>query len=303
MRSIVMSHRGRFQNGHSAETLAAALHDPHNVIWLDIQDATDEDVALLREQFGFHPLAIEDATRAHERPKVDAYGVPGDIDGDGVADIVPPVETGPVESGSAVPDAVQDTLDAAASNPEFEGWADEEPEESVLIPLDTSPAIIPDEDEGLIERGYYFVVFYAAIFDPQEDHIRGNPISLFIGANYLVTVHAGPIPHIGETIARWRAPEKPHGASRRHPRVLPARRDGGRLLPAHGSGGRPGGGAGGCDFHPFRREVNRNHLSIEEGSARHAPDRRAGARCAQRVAAPPTARLLTGGCGLPAGCL
>ena len=206
MRSIVMSHRGRFQNGHSAETLAAALRDPHNIIWLDIQDATEEDVALLREQFGFHPLAIEDATRAHERPKVDAYGVPGDIDGDGIADIMPPVE-----SGQAVPDAVQNTPDAAASNPEFEGWIEEEPEESVLIPLNTSPAVIANEDEGLIERGYYFVVFYAAIFDTQEDHIRGNPISLFIGANYLVTVHAGPIPHIGETVARWRAPKSPLG--------------------------------------------------------------------------------------------
>jgi magnesium transporter len=206
MRTMIMSHRGRFQNGLSPETLAAALHDPHNVIWLDIQDATDEDVDLLREQFGFHPLAIEDATRAHERPKVDAYGVPGDIDGDGVADIVPPVD-----SGQAVPDTGQDTLDAAASNPELEGWADEEPEESVLIPLDTSPAVIANEDEGLIERGYYFVVFYAAVFDPQEDHIRGNPISLFIGANYLVTVHAGPVPHIGETMARWRAPKSPLG--------------------------------------------------------------------------------------------
>jgi len=198
MRSMIMSHRGRFQNGLSPETLAAALHDPHNVIWLDIQDADDEDVDLLREQFGFHPLAIEDATRAHERPKVDAYGVPGDIDGDGVADIVPPVD-----SGQAVPDTGQDPLDAASFSPDFE--------ESVLIPLDTSPAIIANEDEGLIERGYYFVVFYAAIFDPQEDHIRGNPISLFIGANYLVTVHAGPVPHIGETMARWRAPKSPLG--------------------------------------------------------------------------------------------
>jgi len=207
MRSMIMSHRGRFQNGLSSETLAAALHDPHNIIWLDIQDATEEDVALLREQFGFHPLAIEDATRAHERPKVDAYGVPGDIDGDGVPDIMAePDASGvvpPVDSGPTMPDTGQDTREAASFSPDFE--------ESVLIPLDTSPAVIPNEDEGLIERGYYFVVFYAAIFDPQEDHIRGNPVSLFIGANYLVTVHAGPIPHISETVARWRAPKSPLG--------------------------------------------------------------------------------------------
>jgi magnesium transporter len=215
MRSIVMSHHGRFQNGLSLEALAAALHDPHNVIWLDLQDATEEDVALLREQFGFHPLAIEDATRAHERPKVDAYGVPGDIDGDGVADIEAEPDSSSVVpavgSGPTLPDVGQGPLETASWNPELEGWTEAEPDESVLIPLDTSPAVIPNEDEGLIERGYYFVVFYAAIFDPKEDHIRGNPVSLFIGANYLVTVHAGPIAHINETMARWRAPKSPLG--------------------------------------------------------------------------------------------
>jgi magnesium transporter len=215
MRTIVMSHRGRFQNGHSLEPLAAALHDPHNIIWLDIQDATEEDVVLLREQFGFHPLAIEDAIRAHERPKVDAYGIPGDIDGDGVADTTAESDwsssVAAVDGSTALPDTGLDMLDATASNPELEGWTEEEPEESVLIPLDASPAVVPSEDEGLVERGYYFIVFYAAIFDSQEDHIRGNPISLFIGANYLVTVHAGPIPHIGETMARWRAPKSPLG--------------------------------------------------------------------------------------------
>ena len=77
MRTMIMSRHGRFQNELS---LADALNDPHSIIWLDIQDATEEDVALLSEQFDFHPLAIEDAIRAHERPKVDAYGVANDID-------------------------------------------------------------------------------------------------------------------------------------------------------------------------------------------------------------------------------
>jgi hypothetical protein len=86
MRSLVVSHNGRFQNGLPPEAIAGALADPHRMVWLDITDPTDEDVALLREQFGFHPLAIEDAIKAHERPKVDAYGVPRDEDDDGVPD-------------------------------------------------------------------------------------------------------------------------------------------------------------------------------------------------------------------------
>jgi magnesium transporter len=207
MRTMIMSRYGRFQNDLS---LADGLNDPHSIIWLDIQDITEEDVTLLREQFGFHPLAIEDAIRAHERPKVDAYGVANDIDDASMAE--PGSSSMPaVDSALTLPVVDRDPEEAALQNSELEGWIDEEPEQSVLIPLDTSPVVIPQEDEELIERGYYFVVFYTAAFDPQENHIRGTAISLFIGANYLVTVHAGPIAHIGETMARWRAPKSPLG--------------------------------------------------------------------------------------------
>ncbi|RYY35380.1 hypothetical protein EON62_02530 [archaeon] len=43
------------------------------VIWMDIIDADDHDLALLREEFGFHTLAIEDCRHAHQRPKLDQY--------------------------------------------------------------------------------------------------------------------------------------------------------------------------------------------------------------------------------------
>jgi len=115
------------------EALAATLADPASVLWLDIQDPTDEDIALLRDRFNFHPLAIEDATRSHERPKVDSY--------------------------------------------------------------DT----------------YYFVVFYAASYNAEENHIETQPLNLFIGANYLVTVHTGTVSYIEETRARWRVPNSPLG--------------------------------------------------------------------------------------------
>jgi magnesium transporter len=56
---------------------------------------------------------------------------------------------------------------------------------------------------------YYFVVFYAAIFDHTHGHITTQPLSLFIGANYLVTVHSGPMRYIPETLARWQMPNSP----------------------------------------------------------------------------------------------
>jgi magnesium transporter len=41
--------------------------------WLDLQGSDDETTHLLREVFGFHPLAVEDAEQFGQRPKVDDY--------------------------------------------------------------------------------------------------------------------------------------------------------------------------------------------------------------------------------------
>ncbi len=49
------------------------LSNPKCLLWLDIEDPTDEDAALLREEFGFHELALEDAMRGLQRPKLDEY--------------------------------------------------------------------------------------------------------------------------------------------------------------------------------------------------------------------------------------
>jgi len=47
-------------------------HDS-SVVWLDLRDPDREDLAVLSEEFGLHPLAVEDAVHEHERPKLDRY--------------------------------------------------------------------------------------------------------------------------------------------------------------------------------------------------------------------------------------
>jgi magnesium transporter len=42
--------------------------------WLDMTSPTHEQLAKLRELFGFHPLAIEDTEEFGQRPKLDNYG-------------------------------------------------------------------------------------------------------------------------------------------------------------------------------------------------------------------------------------
>ena len=57
----------------SVDRLGELLADRENRLWLDISDPGPAEVALLRHAFGFHELVLEDVTRAHERPRCDAY--------------------------------------------------------------------------------------------------------------------------------------------------------------------------------------------------------------------------------------
>jgi magnesium transporter len=47
--------------------------DESAVVWLDLRSPEHEDLAILSDEFGLHPLAIEDALVPHERPKLDRY--------------------------------------------------------------------------------------------------------------------------------------------------------------------------------------------------------------------------------------
>jgi len=57
----------------SVDRLSELLADQKSQLWLDISDPGPAEVALLRREFGFHELALEDVTKPHERPRCDAY--------------------------------------------------------------------------------------------------------------------------------------------------------------------------------------------------------------------------------------
>ena len=42
-------------------------------LWLGMHEPTEEEFALVRSEFGLHPLAVEDALKAHQRPKLEVY--------------------------------------------------------------------------------------------------------------------------------------------------------------------------------------------------------------------------------------
>ena len=48
--------------------------DPSEFVWIGLLEPSDEELMTLQDRFGLHPLAVEDALKAHQLPKVDVYG-------------------------------------------------------------------------------------------------------------------------------------------------------------------------------------------------------------------------------------
>jgi magnesium transporter len=55
------------------ERISDHLADDACVVWLDLESPKPNDLALIADEFGLNPLAVEDATSGRQRPKVDHY--------------------------------------------------------------------------------------------------------------------------------------------------------------------------------------------------------------------------------------
>ena len=58
---------------HDPAEVGAIIQRSSELVWVDVVDADDEDLACLVEEFGLHPLAVEDAKEHGQRPKLEHY--------------------------------------------------------------------------------------------------------------------------------------------------------------------------------------------------------------------------------------
>jgi len=56
------------------EQISEYLRQPGRFVWVGLKDPTAEELEAMQEEFGLHPLAVEDARHGHQRPKIDEYG-------------------------------------------------------------------------------------------------------------------------------------------------------------------------------------------------------------------------------------
>ena len=51
-----------------------ACRERHGLAWIGLYEPAEEEFSSVAEEFGLHPLAVEDAINAHQRPKIERYG-------------------------------------------------------------------------------------------------------------------------------------------------------------------------------------------------------------------------------------
>src|SRR5262249_51167648 len=105
---------------------AGLVNDPEHVFWLDVQDPTEQEVTKVAETFNLHPLAIEDASKEHQRPKVEEY------------------------------------------------------------------------------EHFLFLVFHTIALDATKQELVTRELDIFVGTNYMITVHTEPIGELVEVEQRWK---------------------------------------------------------------------------------------------------
>ncbi|WP_030181469.1 magnesium and cobalt transport protein CorA [Streptomyces sp. NRRL S-813] len=62
------------ETGDLVEAVARVRKNRDGFVWLGLHEPTNQEFAGIAELFDLHPLAVEDAIEAHQRPKLEHYG-------------------------------------------------------------------------------------------------------------------------------------------------------------------------------------------------------------------------------------
>jgi magnesium transporter len=60
-------------DGKNVDAVLEAARQPEDFVWIGLFRPTEEEMERVAETLDLHPLAVEDAVRAHQRPKLERY--------------------------------------------------------------------------------------------------------------------------------------------------------------------------------------------------------------------------------------
>lgn len=71
---VAYSSHGERIGDIGVDAISDVLRQPDTFVWVGLVEPDEALLEKLQEEFGLHDLAIEDAHKAHQRPKIEAYG-------------------------------------------------------------------------------------------------------------------------------------------------------------------------------------------------------------------------------------
>jgi magnesium transporter len=72
--NCVVYKEGRKLAEPALEHISDYIAQPGCFVWVALVDPEPTELEQMREEFGLHPLAVEDARHGHQRPKIEEYG-------------------------------------------------------------------------------------------------------------------------------------------------------------------------------------------------------------------------------------
>src|SRR5205823_1543081 len=65
---------GKREDGVPLDNAFEAGREPGALVWIGLHEPTENEFDAVRREFGLHELAVEDAMKGHQRPKLEVYG-------------------------------------------------------------------------------------------------------------------------------------------------------------------------------------------------------------------------------------
>ncbi|PHV08355.1 magnesium and cobalt transport protein CorA [Janthinobacterium sp. BJB412] len=72
--NCVAYHDGQKLADIPVEEISDYMLRPDCFVWVALREAEPAELSVMQEEFGLHELAVEDARRGHQRPKIEEYG-------------------------------------------------------------------------------------------------------------------------------------------------------------------------------------------------------------------------------------
>lgn len=71
---VAYQHDGQRLGDIELDAISDTLREAGRFVWVGLYEPDDALLARMQEEFSLHPLAVEDARNAHQRPKIEPYG-------------------------------------------------------------------------------------------------------------------------------------------------------------------------------------------------------------------------------------